>query len=196
MAEHLAGELQVAGGAVGEAGGQVPEVVQADRRQTRLDDHAVEPLGGAVRHQGGPVGLGEHQAGVDPCGAQLQPQLGLPPAVGAQHLDGAGVQADGASAGVGLGVALDDVPGDLHAGLTDRDRATVEVDVGPGQTEGLGAAQTAEGDEVPQGVELVASGVVEEGTGLLRGPHHGRGRTLAGALPLLDAVLGPHERPV
>ena len=73
-------------------------------------------------------------------------------------------------------------------------RAGVQVGVGPLLPACLAPPQAAEGDQVEQGVQAVLGDVVEEGAGLLRRPdHHGR-RLLAGALPVRDPFLGPHQR--
>jgi hypothetical protein len=53
-------------------GGAVPQVVQPGRRQVGFADELVEQVRDRGRMQRATVGVGEHQAGVRPCGAEVQ----------------------------------------------------------------------------------------------------------------------------
>jgi hypothetical protein len=186
-------KLQISGRPVGEAGGQVTEVVQPDRRQAGADDQTVEPLRPAVRHDRRTVGLGEHETGVDPRRAQQRPQLRLSaPVARRTYTVAASRLTMRALASVLVSPSTTSRPTCTRVARTvsvPRSRSTSDH----GSPRALGAPQAAEGDDMPQRVQLVRGSEVQEGAGLLRGPHHRRGRALPGPLPRLDAVLSPDE---
>ncbi|MGI5180117.1 hypothetical protein ACQEVZ_27700 [Dactylosporangium sp. CA-152071] len=72
------------------------------------------------------------------------------------------------------------------------DGAVVEVDVAPPQADRLAAAQAAQGDQPPQGVEPVGGDVVEERGEVFSGPH-GDGCPDTVVLLRLDPLPGPHD---
>ena len=106
--------LQVPRRAVRERRGAVPEIVQTDRRQPGGARQAEEPRADERGVQRSAVLPGEHLARVHPGGAPRQAFLELPPTPRPEHRDGAGVERHDALAGVGLRVALVDLPADLH----------------------------------------------------------------------------------
>jgi hypothetical protein len=110
-----------------------------------------------------------------------------------EGLDRVGVQRDGPCASVGLGVVLVHLPAVDNELLGDGDEPGVQVGVGPLLPARLAPAQPAEGDQVEQRVQAVLRDVVEEEAGVLRCPDHDRRGLLAGALPVKDALLGPHQ---
>jgi len=94
--------LEVGAGGVGEAGGALAEVVEADRRQVGGVGEFPEPLGDGVRAEWGAVAAGEHVAGLLPGVSCAQMVEALPAGVLAQHLDGVLVERDDAVAGSAL----------------------------------------------------------------------------------------------
>lgn len=107
--------------------------------------------------------------------------------------DRSGVERDGACPRVGLGVVLVHLPAADDELLGDGDAAVGEVRVGPSLPARLASPKPTEGDQVPECVQAVLRDVVEEEAGVLRLPDHHRRRLLAGALPVEDALLGPHQ---
>jgi hypothetical protein len=143
--------------------------------------------------------LGEHPARVDPGVAPLLSFVFLAQTPGSKHGDRQRVEADRAVAGFGLGLAellifLVEVVG-VDDGLTDVAHPGVEIDVGPGKSDYLGASERSVGDQVQERVKPVTGDGVEERTGLLGCPHHRRRGTPARPPPVGDALERPDQRP-
>ncbi|HET9689891.1 MAG TPA: hypothetical protein VFP61_01970 [Acidimicrobiales bacterium] len=162
-----------AGHAGDEGGGVVAQVVHVQPWRCPDVSHCGPP---GLRQFGSPerpaTGAGEHHAVV--AGLRERGE------VARQRVCGQRRQGDGAPAGVGLRVEGDAAePGDLVRRLSDRDGATVEVDVAAGEAEHLGGAQADEPGEQHEGTQPGGHGVGEV-------EHHGRGdqRALPG---LVDA---------
>ena len=112
---------------IGRQPGQVGELLEQVGHERRVQRLA--GLGGELEPRSGPL-LAR--------GAAF---LVLAPAVGAQHLDCAGVEGDLALAGVGLGGALAGFPAELGDLPADGRDGGVQVGVGAAQPAGLAAAQ-------------------------------------------------------
>ncbi len=152
VAEHLRHHLEVRAAGQRQRRRAVAQVVQPDRRQVSLLEQAGEQPGDAVGHQRGAVLDGEHQPAVGPGRTPLQPLLELADPVQPQDVDGGGVQRDGALAALALGFAGFEVRAELQDLPADGQRRLLQIDLGPAQPDGLAVAQTAEGDDVQQGV--------------------------------------------
>ena len=131
----------------------------------------------------------KHETGVLPSCPALLTFVLLAAAPGMQHVDGSGVEADGAGSRVRLRLASFGGSTELHHLLRDARVAGVEVDVLPLQTDRLPATKAPVRDEVEERVEAMDDGSVEEGAGLLRRPYGDRGPH-TGSPPDRDAVLG------
>ncbi|MEX2290936.1 MAG: hypothetical protein WD794_11500 [Mycobacteriales bacterium] len=166
------------------------KIMKADGRQVSVPDQPLEPAGDRSWVQRAAVLSREHQAAVHPALAPGGAFGALPVLVLAEHLGGVGVQGHDARAAIGLGGSAFGLPAELDDLFADRHGAAFEVHVGPGQSDGLAAAQTAEGHEVEQWVEPVVPGVVEEPARLLGCPHRDLGPLPRGA-PGRDALFGP-----
>lgn len=96
--------------------------------------------------------------------APMQPQL----------CDGVGVEVDGAAAGGGLKVALDELVLHRQQLLAYGEPCCFEVDVAPDQPGDLGSAHAGGRGQQVQRVQVVVGDGVEEGPQLVAGPHaHG-----------------------
>jgi len=86
-------------------------------------------------------------------------------AVPLESLDRVGVQRDGPRAGVGLRVVLVHLPAVHDESLGDGDETGVQVGVGPPLAACLAPTQSAERDQVEEGVQAVLRNVVRRGGG-------------------------------
>ncbi len=111
----------------------VPEVAQANCRQTGALGETAEELCESVGIDRPPVRLGEDQAVVLPARAPGLAFLSLPSAPSAERFDGMRVEVDGAAAAARLRLRELGVPVDRHVGLANRGPRCVEVDVFPAQ---------------------------------------------------------------
>ena len=149
---------------------------------------------------------GEHPPAVDPAVAQrlLLGQLsgGLLP----QHCHRLGIQCDQPASALGLGLGLTELAVDRHQGTHDRHAAVLDVEVTPGQPQGLASPAAGHRQEAPQGVEALLGHTVQEGMELLLRPDRklrvlGRGPWRVGAgggvglqvAPLHGVTQGPMQ---
>nr|WP_246631706.1 hypothetical protein [Pseudonocardia nigra] len=214
MAEHFLHHFQRHSGCEHQTRRAVAEVVQPDRRQPGRGGDGVEPVRDRLRVQRRPVLPGEHLPRLHPRRRPLHPLGQLPTPVRPQHLDRAAVERHRAVPGVRLRRPLDHLPPDLHELTAHRQRAGCQVDVLPFEPGRLTAAQAEVRDRVPQPVQPVGVGVVEELPQLRRRPHHNRRWRLRGHLelrplrrvrvalgepvdrgtPPVDSLRRPHQR--
>ncbi|MEY9895058.1 hypothetical protein ABIA35_003093 [Catenulispora sp. MAP12-49] len=192
VAEHVGDDLDRDAGVEGVSGGAVSEVVQSDRWEGGVADQAVEQAGDIGRVQGGAVGVGEYQPGFGPCFA-CRVALGLLGAAvvsqGCGHRSG---QGDGAVSGFGLWRALDGFGADAQELAMDVSLACVQVEVLPAQAADLTAAHAGVRQRYEQRVQPVSCGVLQEASGLGRGPDHQPRWTSSGLLPYGDRA-GVHS---
>ena len=113
---------------------------------------------------------GEHPPAVDPAVTQclLLGQLagGLLP----EHRHRLGIEGDQPSPALGLGLGLTQLAVDRHQGTYDRHAAALDVQVTPGQAQGLASPAAGHRQEAPQGVEALLGHAVQEGVELLLRP--------------------------
>ncbi|MDT3395617.1 hypothetical protein RKE29_02945 [Streptomyces sp. B1866] len=188
--------MEVAAGRVDQRRGEVPQVPEVDRWQTRRLDEGVELLRDGVRMQPCTVFLGEDFSGVRPRQAVLQPLVpfgDLPRPVLPQYRDRQRVQSDGARRTLRLGLRLHRRPAVDHDLLGHRQVLAVEVGFVPILSDTLAPSQSAEGDEVEEGVQAVSLGLVEEHAELRGGPHHDGTRLPSRLPPALDMLVRPQN---
>jgi hypothetical protein len=111
---------------------------------------------------GRPSGSGEHVPVVAVPSSDGLAVLSLELALGVQRRKRDGVESEAAPAPLGLGRRVMDLVINNHPGNERGDGGMVEVDVDPAQPGELAAAHASGGDQQPQGVQAVASDVLEE----------------------------------
>ena len=87
-----------------------------------------------------------------------------------EHRHGLRVQRDQPPAALGLGLGLDELAVDRHQGARDGHPAALDVQVTPGEAQGLASPTAGHRQETPEGVEALIGHAVQEGVQLLLRP--------------------------
>jgi hypothetical protein len=131
----------------------VAQVVEPNFGYAGPLDEGLEMAGDVLRVPRQAVRTAEDQTGVGPAAAKEDRVPALLLSHCSEHLDGDGVKGDHAFAVTGLGFAEFGAVADGQYRLADGECSGVEVDRGPGQADGLAAAQPGGGEQEVEGDE-------------------------------------------
>ena len=143
-----------------------------------------------------PFSCGEDPPAVDPVVPQCLLLDQLAGSLLSQHCHRLAIQCDQSSPPFGLGLGLDELAGDRHQGADDRHTAVLDVEVTPGQAQGLASAAAGHRQETPQRVEALLRHAIKEGVQLFLRPNGellvlGRGPRRIGELGHVGLQVAP-----